>query len=466
MSNTNKEELNMEETVRKHWNGFAASIPGFGHIRNEIPCQDASRVILAPREGLIVCDGRGSASLSHFGARGAVRAFASQCSILEPLLSMILDSEEDKSEPWDKFCQIMYRTLMQVKLDLSEEHQTEEKEFDFTVAFAVAGKHHIGCFQVGDGAIVLRQNGECIIAFEPDKGDFANQTHFLPQNGEQTGKYHAALFDSTVNSGIAVTSDGPQFKMFHLAEMKPGEIFRHLFDDLLDGELERGDILTYLTRSDWNLDPRGSDDRSLALLVPPERPAAIALPATAAETEAETEAATAAETEAETEAELPQVPAEEEQAGSEPVAEPVQEMPTKTESPAELPAETAAETKAGETVPVRIAEKESDAAPAEPEPEVKAFLEKPPKKVSSKINRPVFPHRKKKVKIHAACYSILGTLLLAGTLRFCQQERYCRMLENENARLNRQAIHLRKPCPIRVAETNKTIQKKGEQHEK
>ena len=41
--------------------GFAVSVPGNGHIRREIPCQDASGVWLEPRPCLIVCDGRGSA---------------------------------------------------------------------------------------------------------------------------------------------------------------------------------------------------------------------------------------------------------------------------------------------------------------------------------------------------------------------------------------------------------------------
>ncbi|MBQ9338657.1 MAG: protein phosphatase 2C domain-containing protein [Lentisphaeria bacterium] len=414
-------EVNMN-TDRKRWNGFAASIPGFGHIRSEIPCQDASRVIQSPREGLIVCDGRGSASLSHFGAKGAVRAFAAQCSILEPLLAMILDSDEEKAEQWDKFCQIMYRTLVQVKLDLAEEHHTQEKEFDFTVAFALTGKHHIGCFQVGDGAIVLRQNEECVTAFEPDKGDFANQTHFLRQNGEQTGKYHAALFDSTVNSGIAVTSDGPQFKMFHLAEMKPGEVFAHLFDDLLSGDLERSDILTYLTRNDWNLDPRGSDDRSLALLVPPERPAANVIQTETAEP------ATAEET--------VKTPPEPQETG------PAFEQKPETAEPS-----AAAESEQ----PARIE------PPAVPAKENRSQM---------KRNRPVFHHRKKKRILHSACYSFLTALLMAGGCLYYQQTCYCRMLEKETARLFQQKTEYRKTVCLpqdRIARVNQ--KKEGEAHE-
>ena len=249
------------------WTGFAASIPGGGHIRHGIPCQDASAVMTSPRPALIVCDGRGSAKLSHFGAQGAVDAFRFQMSILEPFLVNILDDEEEKQDQWIKFCRIMYRTFMQVKYDLAEKHNQEEKEFDCTVAFAIAGKKHIGCFQVGDGSIVLRQNGVCKTVFPPEKGEFANQTHFLRPGGEEEIKFQFALLDSEVNSGIAVTSDGPEHLMFHLADMTPGKIFDIFLDDLRKEELSRQDLMDYLTRREWADDPRGSDDRSLALLV-------------------------------------------------------------------------------------------------------------------------------------------------------------------------------------------------------
>lgn len=248
------------------WSGFAASIPGGGHIRRGIPCQDASLVFTEPRPAAIVCDGRGSASLSHFGAQEAVKAFQFQVSVLNPYLENILDSEEKKEEQWIKFCRIMYRTLMQVKYDLAEKYHTDEKEFDSTVAFAVAGTKYIGCFQVGDGSIVLRQNGICKTVFIPEKGEFANQTHFLRAGGEEKMKFQYALFRTEENSGIAITSDGPEHLMFHLSDMTPGKIFDSLFDDLLKKELCKQDIMDYLTRREWADDPRGSDDRSLAVL--------------------------------------------------------------------------------------------------------------------------------------------------------------------------------------------------------
>ena len=247
--------------------GFAASVPGAGHIRYGTPCQDASGVGLSPRPAAIVCDGRGSAKLSHFGAQAAVRAFFSQLNVLEPFLAGALDREAPP-EKWDRLCRLLYRMLFQVKLDLAAERGGDEKDFDFTVAFAVAGTESIGCFQVGDGSIVLRQNGVCQTAFAPDKGEFANQTQFLRPGGEEAGKYHARLLPAKENNGIALTSDGPEHLMFRQADMAPGPIFGQLLDDLEADELCEQDLRDYLTRNVWAADPRGNDDRSIAVLLP------------------------------------------------------------------------------------------------------------------------------------------------------------------------------------------------------
>ena len=247
--------------------GFAVSVPGAGHIRYATPCQDASGTVLAPRPATIVCDGRGSAKLSHLGAQGAVRAFFSQISVLEPFLAGVLD-HDTSSEKWTELCRLLYRTLLQVKLDLAAEMGGEEKDYDFTVAFAVAGSVSIGCFQVGDGAIVLRQGGICQTAFAPDKGEFANQTQFLRPGGDAAGKFHARLFPAEGNEGVAITSDGPEYLMFHLPKMEPGPIFGKILDDLVAGELCEQDLRDYLTRSVWVADQRGADDRSIAVLLP------------------------------------------------------------------------------------------------------------------------------------------------------------------------------------------------------
>ena len=250
------------------WRGFAASIPGAGHIRRDIPCQDASLVTTRGRSAMIVCDGRGSATHSHFGAQAAVTMFRTQIAILEPIISSILDCENSDRDAWHNLCRIICRALIQIKLELSEEHHLPEEEFDFTVNFAVTGKKFIGCCQIGDGAIVLRQNGTLLTAFKPNKGEFANQTVFLRAGGDAKGNFQSEIYAAAENSGIAITSDGPVHVMFALPAMLPGKVFEAMFNDLANEDLNRQDILDYLTDRHWNDDPRGSDDRSLAILVP------------------------------------------------------------------------------------------------------------------------------------------------------------------------------------------------------
>ena len=244
----------------------AVSIPGNGHIRTERPCQDACGVWCDHRPCLIVCDGRGSASHSHYGARAAVEAFRSQCAVMEDLLAAILDGEKWNDNRWNRFCDLMIRTVCQKKIELAEKYQLPEREFDFTIAFAVRGKERCGFFQVGDGAITVRENGECYSVFLPDKGEFDNQTTFLRYGDESKKEYHSRMIASSDIDGIAITSDGPEYLMFQLPDMIPGPIFNKMLDDLKSDVLRRQDILDYLTGSRWSRDPRGNDDRSLAIL--------------------------------------------------------------------------------------------------------------------------------------------------------------------------------------------------------
>lgn len=194
-------------------------------------------------------------------------AFRSQCAVMEDLLAAVLDGEKWNDNRWFRFCDLMIRTACQQKKELAEQYQCPESEFDFTIAVAVWGKKRCGFFQVGDGAITVREGTECCYSmFPPDKGEFDNETRFLRPEAEINRDYHARLVASDDINSIAITSDGPEFLMFELAGMIPGPIFNRMFDDCAAGSLTRQDLLNYLTRGCWSQDPRGNDDRSLAIL--------------------------------------------------------------------------------------------------------------------------------------------------------------------------------------------------------
>ena len=258
------------------WRGFAVSVPGNGHIRHELPCQDASAAICEPRPAVIVCDGRGSASkgLSQEGSKAAVRAFCSQLNVLEPYIAEYLDRPDLEESEWRDLCRILHRTLAQAKLDCAERLSLPENEFDFTAAFAIVGKEWTGCFQVGDGSLVIRRNGVCETVFKPQKGEFANLTSFVRWGGDEKDDFSTAVFPSAEIDGVAATSDGPEHRLFHLADMTPGPRFDAFFDELADDAFRRDDLLDYLTSARrWSTDPRDTDDRSVALVgrIPAEK---------------------------------------------------------------------------------------------------------------------------------------------------------------------------------------------------
>ena len=261
------------KTSKKHtttWQGYAVSVMGRGHLQRGIPCQDASLTWNTPRPGLVVCDGKGSASHSHFGARRAVQEVARQCYVLEPLLAAILDSENSETleEQWQNTAQLLYRAMAEVQLRLSRKHGLPCKEFEFTTCVAMVGKRRIGLLQVGDGAMVVRQKGKCRTVFALDKGEFANHTTFV-RPGKETLSFHTTLVPTQETDGIAATSDGPEHLMFHLRTMTPGPIFDCFFDNMASGEMTREDLREYLTRKDWDVDARGHDDRTVAVLTRP-----------------------------------------------------------------------------------------------------------------------------------------------------------------------------------------------------
>lgn len=59
--------------------------------------------------------------------------------------------------------------------ELAEEHGCPESEFDFTIAFAVAGERRIGFFHVGDGALTFQRDGVCQTVVMPDKGNLTTR---------------------------------------------------------------------------------------------------------------------------------------------------------------------------------------------------------------------------------------------------------------------------------------------------
>lgn len=253
------------------WNGFAVSVIGNDHVRREQPLQDASVVVLSPRPAAVVCDGAGSAPLSHDGANAAVRAFRIAIATLEPLLAECLDSDRTPwgfaKDLWHYVAGWICRALVAARDEAARTGSGNPSDYVFTFAAAIVGKLRSGFIQVGDGAIAVRtMTGACDLAFKPEKGRYANVTTFLDAKTIEEDTFMTRVLPTSEIAGVMVMSDGPEIFMIDLANDKPAPIVGQVLEDCAKGEVERTSLLNYLTSSRWLRDPRGGDDKSLAIL--------------------------------------------------------------------------------------------------------------------------------------------------------------------------------------------------------
>lgn len=163
------------------WHVAAASVQGSSHLRTAAPCQDDHAVEFAMNETvsiLVLADGAGS---TKYGGQGAKVA----CQMISRALVQQLDSSLQPGQ----LERIHVLQAMEDALDVirkeAEDLLTDEREFACTLLGAVLGPNESAFFQVGDGAIVVRLHGEAEYRpiFEPDHGEWANETTFLTGNG-------------------------------------------------------------------------------------------------------------------------------------------------------------------------------------------------------------------------------------------------------------------------------------------
>ena len=254
------------------WEGLAVSVIGNDHVRREQPLQDASAVVLSPRPAAVVCDGAGSAPFSHDGANAAVRAFRIALAALEPMLAECLDSDLTPwgfaKDLWHYVAGWVCRSLVAARDEAARMGSGDPNDYVFTFAAAIVGKLRTGFIQVGDGAIAVRtMTGACDLAFKPEKGHYANVTTFLDARTVEEDMFLTRVLPSSEIAGVMVMSDGPEVFMIDLASNKPAPIVEQMLDDFSNDEVDRSTILNYLTGKRWTNDPRGGDDKSLALLV-------------------------------------------------------------------------------------------------------------------------------------------------------------------------------------------------------
>ncbi|RYG38851.1 MAG: protein phosphatase 2C domain-containing protein [Burkholderiales bacterium] len=186
-----------------HWSVAAAATVGERHIADGRPCEDSWTVRLHHFQGepwliLAVSDGAGTAGRAQAGSACAVAAFADEAArCLYADTSMTADRLRD--------CLGAARVALAVEAGLA---QVPIRDFACTLLGAVIGPGMAGFVQVGDGAIVIAgdEPGSWAWMFEPQKGEYANETSFVTDQEALSSASVAVL--RHVPAEIALFTDG------------------------------------------------------------------------------------------------------------------------------------------------------------------------------------------------------------------------------------------------------------------
>lgn len=226
------------------WGGFAASVRGPGHVRWELPNQDAWRILTeAGAEVLVVSDGMGSYRYAREGACAC-------CLSVARASTLWAQAPAAAPEPFLRLVHALWLFLIQP-------HSPEDCHC--TCLMAVRRQEEFFLAQLGDGMVCVCGPDGNILPFGLPEKEFSNVTEGLGRNFSLSPWKWTSIPVGDV-SGILLATDGVADD---LREEYAGSFAGGILDAALaDGpeavEKELAHIL-----EDWPV-PGHSDDKTIA----------------------------------------------------------------------------------------------------------------------------------------------------------------------------------------------------------
>lgn len=164
--------------MTENWTYSAASVIGTSHIELGLPCQDAHSVsTCADKNGVrvlvaVVCDGAGTAANARRGAELVSSEFHR---LLASHLASAAVEEID-----DEVLRAAVSAARKKVCDEAEANEFDVRSYATTLLAAVVSDVSSAFCQIGDGAIVVRDDAdrEWCWVFWPQHGEVANATSF------------------------------------------------------------------------------------------------------------------------------------------------------------------------------------------------------------------------------------------------------------------------------------------------
>ncbi|MBD2437019.1 protein phosphatase 2C domain-containing protein [Nostoc sp. FACHB-110] len=256
------------------WKAIARSETGTSHISQGIPCQDYGRCRIFKDDVIVgaVADGAGSAKYADVGSKLAVETTVKY-------LSRISEYLQKRKHCWEIFYQalseaeakkLFTKTAKKVINDLCNQAEKEDdpvSDLACTLLVFVATPHWLAAMQIGDGFIVLRckNSEEYQLLFQPDKGEFANETTFI--TSENALQEMQVKVSSGEQEFICASTDGLEKVAIRFQDWKPFSPFFKPFEEYLELTQNPEEDAEYLTNflNSERLNARTDDDKTLLL---------------------------------------------------------------------------------------------------------------------------------------------------------------------------------------------------------
>lgn len=197
------------------WRIAATSAIGTSHAKTGQPCQDSVRVRLVdtlagPILISAVSDGAGSAAHSEMGSHAAVTTASYLVENFLEAGGNVGSIGRDTALSWLAQIQTVISTF-------AAETRAPVREFACTLLVAIIAPESAAFFQVGDGAMVVRERGDdgWSYIFWPQHGEYINTTNFITtSNASEVMEFASA---SRRIESFSSFSDGMESLVLHYA---------------------------------------------------------------------------------------------------------------------------------------------------------------------------------------------------------------------------------------------------------
>jgi hypothetical protein len=196
---------------RARWRVHGVSLPGYGHLRDGVECQDACRHGLVEGTGvqvLAVADGAGSRARSAEGAALAV-------GLAVDVLGARLAAHGAPASPraWRTLLGQSYEDIVAAFADATARMGPDPAAFAATLTAVVLAHPWLGVVSIGDGFVIARAEDEAgeeslhLVTSAVPAGEYVNEAVFLSSAGALSDVAVTCLYDPGL-TGVVLGTDG------------------------------------------------------------------------------------------------------------------------------------------------------------------------------------------------------------------------------------------------------------------